>query len=211
MTRDTIIARLQARFGDTGNAVFDAAYYCNAVNEAYSQIVAASPFWPFLESTSAALSTTAGDNTISMPSDAWHILTLMNTTDQVRMTEITGRRTYEDMYPDPTITGTPIQYRLLNNVIYIYPIPTQTTNFSIDYPVRPARFTSGSDVPVFPDQYVDTIIEYALATCHADDGNMDQYNIHMAVYKSKLQEMLNDLIGTPKGDSYPQINDTWSW
>lgn len=209
MTRDTLIARVKARFGDANAEIYDADYYCNAVNEAYSACIASSPYWPFLETNTTSLSITAGANSVSLPTDAWRVLTLFNTTDKLPMREITGRRSYVDLYPDPTtITGTPIQYRLFNRTIFVYPTPTVTTAFSLDYPVRPARLTSGSSEPVIPDQYQDAIIMHAVATAHIDDGNLEQYAAHMEMYASRIQAMKEDLLG-PRGDSYTQVSDAW--
>lgn len=211
MTRDTLIARVKARFGDDNAEINNADYYCNSVNDAYMAIVASSPYWPFLEATSAAFSTTVGDNELDLPTGDWRILAMNNDTDQLRMTEISGRRTYLDMYPEGSNSpGTPIQYRLFSNHVFVYPWPEKTTSYTIDYAVSPVRMTAGSDEPIIPLQYQDAIVEYALAQAYADDDNLNQYQTHMSIYQEKLAQMKFDLLGA-RGDSYAQINDTWSW
>lgn len=212
MTRDTMIARVKARFGDPSAQIFDADYYCNAINEAYSAVIDVSPFWPFLETNTTGLSIAANSVAgMALPADATRVLALFNTTDLIRMEQITGRRTHLDMYPEgANQSGTPIQYRIFNNTIFVFPVPSVTTSFSLDYAVRPARLATGGASPVIPDQYQEAIIEHAIATANIDDGNMDQYNAHMAVFGQKMEQMKNDLLN-PRGDSYAQINDTWSW
>lgn len=209
MTRDEIINFALQRLRDRTAIVFQCDVMCNMANDAYSKIIGANPHWPFKETLDQAadMIVTPPANSVTLPTDATAVLDILNTTDDIPMREITGRKTWAQMFPlQGDAPGPPLYYRIFNNSIQVFPYPSQVTQLRVEYKVRPGRFAGATDVPVFPSEYHGLIVEYIMALAYTDDGNPAMAAQHMAVFEQRLAEMKADLLG-PRGDSYAQIND----
>lgn len=209
MTRDEIINTALLRLRDANAIVFTCTYMCNAVNAAYADVMAASPYWPFLEqeSQTSPFIVTAGTNSLTLPTDVFRVRTVMNVTDNLRLHEITGDNMWADLYPDlSNAVGQARHYRILNNKLYLYPYPDEDTTLLVDYFVQPGRLAAGTDVPVIPYQFHDMLVEYAMYLAYLDDGNPQLAAVHKAAYDAKLVALKAELLG-PRGDQYAQIND----
>lgn len=209
MTRDEIINYALQRLRDRTAIVFQCDVMCNYINDGYSKVIGANPYWPFKDTLDAAsdMIVTPPLNAVTLPTDAFEVLGILNTTDGIPMREITGRKSWMQMFPLQSDTpGPPLYYRLFNNTIQVFPYPSQATQLRVEYKVRPGRFASASDVPVFPSEFHGMLVEYIMALAYQDDGNPQQATAHMAVFEERLAEMKADLLG-PRGDSYAQIDD----
>lgn len=207
-TRLQLQTETALRLRDTGLVVFTAPYLNNALNAGYEFIMGASPFWPFLEAMANGASQVvpANGNVITLPTDVWRILSINNDTDKYALTEITGRKQFLALYPDPTAqTGTPKHYRVFGNQVQVFPYASAATQLRVEYYVA-ANLAADSDVPVFPSEWHNLLVEYAMFVAYTDDGNLQQAAAHQATFQARLAHMKASLLG-PRGDSYPQIND----
>lgn len=209
MIRSAIRDAAEARFGDTSNDVVSEATWNGYIAEAERRVNAASAQWPWLEAEATNLSISAGANETSLPAGVFRVLTVFNATDQLAMSELTGRRSAIDAYPDRSAyTGVPEFYRLRAGKIQVFPWAQATTTLYIEYPVAPAVMANDTDEPVIPEQYHDCIVHFALARAYEDDENYQAAERHDGQFERILQDMKSDLLSV-RGDSYPQIAEVW--
>lgn len=206
MIGSAIVDRCEARYGDTGNAVVSAADWLEYVNDAYMDVVAADPYWPFLETQTTGLSVTGGTGSVALPADAWRVTSVYNSTDKIPLTPIPGRSNYRRYYPDPASSlGVPQFYRLRGATLEVYPWPSSTTLLTIDTATPPAALTTGTE-PIFPEQYHRILVVGALAKVYEDDANAAMAASHQARFDRLLQAMRTDLL-SPRDEGFPQILD----
>lgn len=207
-TRLQLQTETALRLRDTALVVFTAPYLNNALNAGYEYIMGHSPFWPFLETmaNSASQVVPANGNVITLPTDVWRIISVNNDTDKYALAEITGHKQFLALYPDPTAQpGTPKHYRLFNNQLQVFPYAASATQLRVEYYVT-ANLANDADIPAFPSEWHNLLVEYAMFVAYTDDGNLQQAQAHFGTFQARLADMKASLLG-PRGDSYPQIND----
>lgn len=207
-TRDAIVNAALSRLRDPNHLVWSCAQMNDYVQDGYDRVIGASPYWPFKDTSaqSASQLVAANANTITLPTDAFRVKSVFNVTDKVALRELTGNRSYAELYPDQAETpGIPLHYRIFNNTVLVYPFAAVATQLKVEYFATPAALTASTS-PVFPSQYHGMLIEYAMAMAYQDDDAPQQAAAHMVMFETRLQEMKTDLLGAT-GDSYHQIND----
>lgn len=203
-------ARCRTRFRDPNQNIVTDAEWTSYLNDAYRAVIAASPFWPFLEVVScAALVVSAGTRGIALPTDVTRVTAVRNATDNIPMVPLSGTTEHIRIDPEQSTTGVPEFYRIYAGRIEVWPIPNSDTTLHVEYPAPPAMLSGASDEPVFPEQYHNLLVEGALYRAYVDDGNLEQASVHEAQYAGILGAMLFDLLGTAREDSYPTIVDNW--
>lgn len=207
MNLEALIARCQTRFRDEDAAVLDTTEWTGYLNDAYMDVVAASPLWPFLEARDETLSVAAGSGTVTLPADGWRVSAVYNATDGVPLIQLDGRAEYRHWFPNPSQSlGTPSFYRQRSNTLEVYPWAQVATELDVDLYLPPAALTTGQE-PVFAEQYHRVLVAGALAYAYEDDGNLEQANVQRSRFNQLLGDMLTDLLG-PRGESYPAIIDS---
>lgn len=201
-----MVLRCAARFRDVAYDIVTAAQWASYLEDAYQDVVAASPYWPFLESRATVNVTTTG--TVALPSDSWKVTAVYNDTDKYPLAPIDGRVEYRHMFPDPAAAvGPPRYYRLRGANIDVFPTPLVTTALILDTRLPPAALTASTE-PIFPEQYHRALVSGALAYAYEDDGNPAQAGIHRGTFDKLLYAMIQDLLDT-RTEHYPTILDTW--
>jgi hypothetical protein len=203
--------RCSTRFRDPDNEVVSDAEWTGYLNDAYRDVQAASAFWPWMEAVvTSAVTVTAGNQYVALPTDVSRIQAIRNRTDDLAMRPIPGRTLHLETFPEgSTVTGTPTLYRVAAKRLYVYPTPTADTVFDLEYPVAVADLSAGADEPAFPEQYHHALVEGALSRAYVDDGAPEQAAGHLAAFDGILGRMLTDLLGAPRADHYPAIVDDW--
>lgn len=204
-TAAALATRASVRFRDPAFAIISCAEWYNFLEEGYGMVIGASPEWPFLETRPSTLTFAANDNTEALPSNIWRVRAVFNSTDQLELMRLVGVSNYRTLFPDSAERGIPRHYRFQGSNIEVYPIPQSQTCVILDALQRPTALTPTTE-PVFPTQYHHILTEWALAQAYLDDGNMEQYQAHMAAYTAILSAMKDDLLG-PREDGFPQILD----
>lgn len=203
-----LVTATQLRLRDVAKTIATDVLIGAYINDGYTRVLGASPYWPFLELElhSTGQLVAAAANSITLPTDAFRVKSVFNSTDKIMMREMAGPRTHGELYPEQVDSpGTPVQYRVFNNTILVYPFAATATQLRVEYYAPPAVL-SGSAVPVFPSQYHRLLTEWAMGLFYQDDDAPQQAAVHFAVVEAGLQDMKTNLLG-PRGDSYPQIND----
>lgn len=208
MDRDALVGRCEDRFRDTGNAIYTASVWADYINDAYSDVLSASPWWPFLMARASNSVTSSGE--VTLPTDAWRVTAVYNDTDNYVLQPIDGNSDYRYYFPDADANlGNPTHYRLRANVLEVYPRPAATITVVIDYTVAPAQL-GASDEPVFPEQYHRMLISGAMAYAYEDDDNMQQAQTHRAKFEQYLERMKDDLL-VSRSERYHGIVDDFGF
>lgn len=208
-TFSALRTRAAVRFRDPTNAIITDTVWKDYVNEAYRRVLGATPFWPWNKGNRTTLTFAAGDNTETLPTDSWRITAVFNNTDGIVMRQETGYISYRERFPFGSDSpGVPTEWQQFGHTLEVYPFPAVSTSVIVDYTLAPSAMSADGDLPVFPAQYHDVLVEYALAQAYQDDGAFDQAQAHEQRAQAIVKEMMMALLqGT--GDHYPQIRDTW--
>lgn len=203
-------ARCATRFRDVGAAVVSPTEWLAYLNDAYTDVVAASPFWPFLETrNTSAVTVLANTRSIALPTNVTRVTAARNTRDNVKLEQLDGKAQHLLWDPTQAQTGIPVLYRVLGTKFELYPMPSADTIIELEYPLPPALLVSAGDIPVFPSQYHRALVEGALCLAYADDGAVDQTQLHQARFDAILSRMMNDLLGADRHERAAGIADDW--
>lgn len=126
-------ARCRLRYSDQNQDIVDNDGWLGYLNDAYRDVISASPLWPFNTQPNGELILTAGSRSVDLPPNTFRIAAVYNDTNQWPMAPIEGRTQQIVRYPDQTITGPPRRYRIINNQMQVWPLPEIDTTFVVDY------------------------------------------------------------------------------
>lgn len=209
MDLTTLQTRCKTRFRDTACDIYNNAAWTGYLNDSYADVVAASPYWPFLQTNGcAAVTVLSGTRSIALPTDVTRVLAVRNNTDDVVMRSYEGRDQHFVDDPAQDLVGVPRAYRLFGSTIQVFPLPSANTVLAIEYPAPPTELTANSDEPLFPEQYHRILVEGALSRAYEDDGQMDQAASAKQRYDAMLAGMKVDLLAS-RTSRNRQIVDDW--
>lgn len=215
MNRGQIVDRCEARFKDTTNRVITTAEWAAYVNDAYREVQAADPTWPWMQQIEAAgnLTLSAGDNEADLSAALspvpYRLVSVYNATDEIHMTPLPeGAGHQHDLFPPSAPRGAPELYRYVDNSLYVYPTPSRTTTFHLDYLGPQSDLGNDSDTPAFPAQFHDALVHGALAAAYEDDDDYARSDRHRMRFQQILTAMRTALL-YPRTEGYPGIIDTF--
>lgn len=194
------------RFRDTGLTIVSDTDWKSYVNSVYGDMLSRCTWYPWNEAKST-LSYTAGTRSVNLPLDVWQVLAVWDSTNFQPLVPLEGRVQVYQLYPQETETGPPMHYRVFNNGLQVYPLPTATTALVVEYIQRPADLSADADVPVFPVPYHDTIVSGAVAMAYRDDGNLQMAGAYDQEYEDSLKRMLADMMQPRQERYYQPVDD----
>jgi hypothetical protein len=204
-----MVARCKSRFKDTGALSVTDQEWKDYLNDAYMDVVSERPDWPFNEVRSTTTSVTSGTGTVALPEDAWRVSAVYNSTDGFPLEPIDGPTLYRHLFPNPGASlGVPQYYRLQNRNLEVFPWAAVTTTLHVDVHTPPAALAD-ADQPVFPEQYHRSLVQGALQAAYEDRGNLQQSSVHKASRDAIVRAMALDLLGQPRTEHYPEVQDTF--
>lgn len=157
------------------------------LNQAYREILNLHA-WPFLVSTATGAT---GSGEVSIP-DLRKLLLVANTEFGETPGRPLGRVTYEDLVGDFVVdlarTGAPEFYYVENSVVHAYPVGG--TIFA-RY-IRRVDALSGSQEPVFRDEYHDLIVDRAMVKAYKDSDNFEAAAALREEFNSGVTAMAED-------------------
>lgn len=189
-----IRTRCSVRFSDAAFALVTDATWKDYVNAAYRRVVAEENLFPDREIT-GTFNSVALARSVALPTDVTRITALHDDTNFVKLEPIEGLSEHLRLYATQTEDGVPVSYRIREGKVFLYPLPTGIYAYTVEYLGRPADLNADGDLPAFPSQYHDILVEGALADAYLDDGNEKQYLAHDARFKELFQAMRLDLLG----------------
>jgi hypothetical protein len=212
-TTASLVTRCETRFRDSGHAIVSAADWLEYLNDAYRE-VNGQQSWPWMEARKTSVTFASGDNAEDLGVDVYRVLSVHNSTDHYPLHPLEGRAEFRDEFPDETIPGSSVNYRLrgggaTGSVLEVWPIPNHTFTTIIEYYGPPADLVSGSVNPVWPSQYHGALVEGALGRAYRDDGNKEWADDHMAAMEAIVASMTQDLMQGARNESYPRVLDNW--
>lgn len=158
-------------------------------------------------STSATLATafigtsnyTAGAYTLrkvyySLPSDCDRIIDLRQAITKIKLVPV-DLRTFDYYLPDPSVTADPVYYAPAgydsskNWQVTLYPVPSEVINVQVRYLQAITALSSGSDEPLIPVKFQDTIVFGALYLY----GHPYIDDTRMASAKDRFDKLLADM------------------
>jgi hypothetical protein len=184
-TKATMLSAVKERFGDSTNAINSDSFYNNRLAEAIPPSARCESVLALARTAgNSSVSITANTNSARFPPTSAELSPCSTTPTTMPMAQITGKREYRALYPTDDITGPPQHYRFAYPYIQVFPTPEADTTIVLDYAAKPGTFASNSDTPEWPEDWHYMLTEWALAQAYLDDGNLDQYNAHMAVFNA---------------------------
>lgn len=137
-----MLDRCATRFQDFGRDSYTDSDWLGYLNDAYRDVLSASPLWPFLKFTTATLTLAAETRGVNLPANCFRVTSVYNNEDQYPMRAIEGDTQHIRRYPDQTLDGIPSRYRIFNNQLQVWPLPDAQRTFTVDYIVAPADLGS---------------------------------------------------------------------
>jgi hypothetical protein len=95
--------------------------------------------------------------------------------------------------PILTSTGTPTSYYVLNDYLYVYPLPDDSWRYHINY-VSYGTALSDAATPELPIDYHDMIVDYAIAQALFSDITNPQHAQLAGYYENKFEKRLRELM-----------------
>lgn len=179
------------------------------LNLAYQQLWCMDA-WPFRKVKPTAVSVSAASTGImTMPSD-FHRATGVYDVNGYPLRYL-APKAFSDVYVSNTQTGTPQDYTLYNNVVYIGPGPQQATTMSLAYLRRISRLVNGTtdtagvmtddaDVPTFPSEYHYMLVFGAMSLGLRLENDPTYPSVDDS-WQMSLQLMRSDLMPADQGEN----------
>lgn len=139
----------------------------------------------------------------SLPSDLDGIIGIRQTISDIDLTPV-DIRMFDRYLPDPSNSADPVVFALAgfdsskNWQITVYPIPASVLNLQIRYYYTPSDMSSGSDTPVLPEKFHDTIVFLALMNYGHPYIDDDRYKLAKDRYDQMMLDMKNNYDPLPE-------------
>ncbi len=102
--------------------------------------------WPWFETRSTSLTTTASTKTVAVPSDFVYDLSMHVTVNNAKYPVSKRTMQYvEELYYSDSLEEQPFIYAHFANAFYLYPIPDNTYTLTLLYYAKPAVLTNSTD------------------------------------------------------------------
>lgn len=155
--------------------------------------------WPFLVA-SASGTTPLVIADLRRIQNAWYGATSENPLQVVSQAEL-----LEDGL-DLSDTGTPIYIYSTPTGLNVY--PTTTGNISVIY-IKRVNPLTGTDTPIFDEEYHPLIVDKAMIRAYIDGDNYEAAAALKAILDENLAAMTEDYMLTSRGPSYIQVVDPY--
>lgn len=161
------------------------------LNDAYREIVNLQP-WPFLESS------VTGPAPLSVP-DLRKILNVYRTASYVPL----DRTTTENLHIEGATlsqSGTPERY-YIGSGNTVHTMPSNGEDITVRY-VRRVAPLSGTDVPVFDEEYHNLIVDRAMVKAYKDSDNFESAAALKAEFDAGVSAMAEDYMLDSREQTY---------
>lgn len=207
-TANALVDMCEERFRDSTNLIYSAAYWLNRINDAYMEVINASPFWPFLQTSPTNLSYSAQAANVALPADTLRVDAVFNATDNYPLTVLDGDAEAWATFPSLTTDfGMPLFYRVYAGAIELYPRPSATTSLRLMTALAPVELTGAAE-PIFPESWHRLLVLGALAKGYEDDDNPGPASNYRAQFDRGIEQMKDALL-VPQAETYAPLIDRW--
>lgn len=211
ITTAQLETRAGVRFSDTGNVIV--TDWVPYLQEAYDIGNAYSPYWPWMQARSDVVSLSAGTNTVDLSGtsyESYRIASVHNLTDGYPLVPLFGTAAWRAQYPDPnTETGSPVNYRLYGVNLEVWPKPDHALTLSVEYSGTPAALSHASGGPLWPQEFVYSLVDGAIGRAYLDDGAEKFAGDYNSAFMAQLAKMEEALLSGARVETSPRILDTF--
>lgn len=212
MNTADLIARCKQRYKDLAGRIITDDEWLLYLNEAYEEVIAAHPDWPWLHMTDQQ---TLAPGASEIPLDGYttRVLSVYNRTDGIHMRPLPDTTGLHLDYYTPDSTGAPEAYRYLQGPaadgsgrdpkIVVFPTPDKPTVFDIE--------TYGDmlvTAPLMPPAAHTILVHGALAKAYEDDDEFVRSDRHRGLFLGMLHNLIV-LAGVPSTEGYPGVLDSF--
>ncbi len=208
MQFSVIRTRCAKRFIDSSNAIISDADWKDYVNARYRRVQQSSSEWPWKTVRSNALTINAGVRYATLPTDTFRVTEVLDYTNANVLRPLDGSTSSGYIDPGETATGSPTWYQVVGNHLEVYPLPDANITLHVRVITASADLSADADLPIFPSEYADILVEGALADAYYDDGQPLAGKQHEDQFVAILANMKTDLLGSQQ-EMYPQPVDVW--
>lgn len=140
------------------------------------------------------MAVTAGDAAYNLPTDYARGITLRHTDDldrrRARLTPIRNEDEFDDL---TSCVGRPRFYLISGGRVHLWPTPDKAYTLLLRYQRIPARMVEDDDVPELPEDYVDSLVEYATGRVQRSEDDPDIAAKWIADFETTVSTMRVDL------------------
>lgn len=202
-TASQLATRCAVRFKDENNAVVSASAWLSYLNEAYNQVNAESPWWPWLETSEQTLSFTANNRVANLPTDVLTVNWAYNVTDDFRLIDQMGRGDFFHQDHIRSEIGQPVTYRLRGSTMELNAAPSQNTTVVAEcnlmptalavetYVIRDVAGAAAGNITVAGITTADTII--SVVGIKDSDQSLHDYTSEFTITATNT---INNIAGT---------------
>jgi hypothetical protein len=103
------------------------------------------------------------------------------------------------------VYGTPAEYSIWNDTIYLYPTPQDSQSVKIFYYKEPDQLTASSTVMSVPARYHTDILDMVLSVMYAKDQNTNMSSYHRNLWESNLNKIKRSRRKEKRGDQFQVV------
>ena len=191
--------------GSFGNARGFQVQCKNAVNDSINHINSREFGWPFTHQTDT-VTLVAGQTRYTIPAVTQSVdyETFRLTRDTAlgingKTLKVLDYKEYIDKRVDQeSTTGVgsvpSFVFRTPDNNYGLYPYPDKAYELKYEYFIRPTALVNASDIPLIPEQFMQTIVDGATAYAYQYRGEAQQYGINFARFEEGIKYMQSILL-----------------
>jgi len=184
-TLSDVMTFVKRQFGDESGVQLTDPDIIRWVNQAQMEIVNKNPMIQAVATQSAV----ANQQTYSIPPDMIQIESIMYDGNILEPQSFESIRT--ELGADNNTKGTPLFWYTWANQIYLWPIPTDTKQISVNYSKVPVSVALTSDPLGVPDRYYDRVCEYVMSKAYEMDEDWPANQVSRKMFEDKLTEATN--------------------
>lgn len=197
---------LAAMRNEVLNTGFDSTVYGARItqwlNDAQGSVARQVDFYG--DEATQVIPTVAGTVSYAWPADMGRVRTLFNPAVNSELRRVSLR----DIDRSPVATGQPQYFAVDGATTHLYPTPDGVYSLSLRYWRLPPALVNDTDTPIFPPDYHDMLISYALWKCYERDDDAELAAYHEASFKKQLAEFSTD-VKFPVSDEPHQLRGMW--
>lgn len=151
--------------------------------------------WNWLEGYSTAVTMGPSDPALqNLPASTalGRVISLRNVTAKFKLKEVSPQQ-FDLEVDDPTTRGAPSVYFMRSNTIYVYPLASVASTFTLHYELLALKLVSGTDIPLggfMPEDCQYAIPDKAAAWLLQMENEEDRATNALANYTATVQTLL---------------------
>jgi len=184
-TLSDVFTYVKRQFSDESGVQVTDTDITRWVNQAQTEIVNKNPMIQAVATQPAV----ANQQTYSIPPDMIQLESVMYDGNILEPQSFEGIRSILGV--DNNTKGFPMYWYTWANHIYLWPIPTDTKNVSVNYSRMPNTVALSSDLLGVPDRYYDRVCEYVMSKAYELDEDWQGHTVNKQAFEDKLMEANN--------------------